>query len=515
MSEAAVTLSDDEHTRKGDIQLLAALAGVALVLHFLFNRRYGFHGDELYFYACADHLAWGYVDHPPLVPFIAWLSRALLGESLFALRLYPALAHAGLIFLTGWLAREMGGGRWAQGIAALTVLISPLYLYCGNVLTTGFEPFWTVCAFILVLMLDGRTPKLWLLFGAAAGLGLLNKHSMLFWGFGLALGLLLTARPLLKSKWMWIGGALTGLIFLPNFIWEQQHHWVTLTALDQMRQFNREPFSAVAFWMTNVVINHPLTVPIWLAGLWFFLFDRRGRSYKTLGIAFVVVVVLLAVMNGKAYYLGGAYPAALAGGAVMAGIWAERWHWTWQKAAVTAVLALGGAAWMPLYLPILPLPEFARFHRLMDFYEPRMEKSDVGQEIPTVFGNMLGHEELAKAVARVYFSIQESERRNTAIYGNTYAQAAAIDYYGPGLGLPKAISGHQTYGLWGPRDYTGETMILIGISKQGAQNGFASVEVGAEVKVPYAPPWLNGQILLCRHPIMSLQQAWPRLVRFH
>jgi hypothetical protein len=201
--------------------------------------------------------------------------------------------------------------------------------------------------------------------------------------------------------------------------------------------------------MTNVIINHPFTVPIWHAGLWFFLFDKRGRPYRTLGIAFLVVAVLLAVMNGKAYYLGGAYPAVLAGGAVMAGIWAERWRWRWQKAGVAAVLALGGAAWVPLYLPILPLPEFARFHRLMDFYEPRMEKSDVGQEIPTVIGNMLGHEELAKAAAELYFSIPESERKNTAIYSNTYAQAAAIDYYGPGLGLPKAISGHQTYGLWG------------------------------------------------------------------
>ena len=180
----------------------------------------------------------------------------------------------------------------------------------------------------------------------------------------------------------------------------------------------------------------------------------------------------------------------------MAGIWAERWRWTWQKATVTAVLAVAGVAWMPLSLPILPLPEFVRFNRVMEFYERRTEKSDVGQEIPTVFGNMLGHEEPAKAVAGLYFSIPESERRNTAIYGNTYAQAATIDYYGPGLGLPKAISGHQTYGLWGPRDYTGETVILVGISKQDAEEGFASVEVGAAVKVPYAPPWLNGQILL-------------------
>ncbi len=515
MSEPAETKSVDARLRRGDIQLLAALASVALVIHFVFNRQYGFHGDELYLMACGDHMAWGYTDHPPLIPFIAWLSRALLGDSLFALRLFPALTHAGLIFLTGWMAREMGGGRWAQTLAALTVLISPMYLYCGNVLQTGSEPFWTVCAFVLVLILNGRPQKLWLLFGTAAGLGLLNKHSMLFWGLGLTIGLALTAPRVFRSRWLWLGGSVAFVIFLPNLLWEQRNHWVTVTALGQMRDYLRAPFSAAAFWMSEVVIHHFVTVPIWLAGLWFFLFSRQGRAYRTLGIAFVVVAVLMAVLNGKAYYLGGAYPAVLAGGAVMAGIWAERWHWTWQKGVVITVVAVLGVAYMPLFLPILPLPEFVRYRRALEFYELRLEKNDVGQELPTVFGNMLGHEELAKATARVYFSIPEPERSRTAIYTNTYAQAGAIDFYGPKLGLPKAISGHQTYGLWGPRGYTGETMILIGISREGAQSGFASVEVGAEVKVPYAPPWLNGPVLLCRNPIIDLQKEWPRLVRFY
>ena len=505
----------DMRSRRGDFQLLAALAGVALVIHFAFNRQYGFHGDELYMMACGDHMAWGYVDHPPLVPFIARLSRALLGESLFALRFVPALTHAGLIFLAGWMAREMGGGRWAQALAALTVLISPMYLYCGNVLQTGSEPFWTVCAFVLVLILNGRSQKLWLLFGAAAGLGLLDKHSMLFWGLGLVVGLALTAPRVFRTLWPWLGGVVAFVVFLPNLIWEQRNHWVTLTALGQMRDYLRAPFSAVAFWMSEVVLHHFVTVPIWLAGLWFFLFSKQGRAYRSLGVAFVVVAALMAVLNGKAYYLGGAYPAVLAGGAAMAGIWAERWRWTWQKAVVVTVVAVLGVAYMPLFLPVLPLPQFVRYRRALEFYELRLEKNDVGQEIPTLFGNMLGHEELARATAQVYLSILEPERSRTAIYTNTYSQAAAIDFYGPKLGLPKAISGHQTYGLWGPRGYTGETMILIGLTREDAQTAFTSVEVGAEVKVPYAPPWLNGPILLCRHPTVSLQREWPRLVRFY
>jgi hypothetical protein len=152
----------------------------------------------------------------------------------------------------------------------------------------------------------------------------------------------------------------------------------------------------------------------------------------------------------KAYYLSGPHPAPLAGGAVIAGISAERCRWTWQGAAVMAFLAVGGAAWMALSLPILLPPEFARFRRLMEFNKPQMYK----------------------ALARVYFSIRESEPRTKAIHGNTYTQAEAIDCYGPGLGLLKAIIGHQSYEPWKPRHYTGGTMILIGISKQGAKKGF-------------------------------------------
>ena len=505
----------DRSSRSGDIQLLLALAGVSLMIHFLTNRQYGYHGDELYFIACGDHLAWGYVDQPPLVPFMAWLSRALFGDSLFALRLYPALAHAGLIFLTGWMAREMGAKRWAQGVAALTVLISPAFLYLGNTLVTAFEPFWTVCAFVVILILNGRTPKLWLLFGAAAGLGLLNKHSMLFWGLGLTVGLALTARRVFASRWIWLGGAVAVLIFLPNLIWEQQHHWVTLTALSQSREFNRAPFSVATFWLSQVVLNHLLTVPIWLAGIWYFLISPRGRAYRAIGIAFAVLVALLAVLNGKAYYLTAAFPVILAGGAVLAGGLVERWHWTWQKPALASVLAAGGIVWLPLAIPVLPLPEYVRYHKLLEFYDTKYEKSDSGVEIPTIFGNMLGWEEVARATARAYYSIPEPERAGTAILADTYAQAGAIDLYGPKLGLPKAISGHENYSLWGWRSYTGETVVAIGFDEEGMKQGFASVQVGAEVKVPYAPPWVNGPILICRHPVMSFREAWPRLTRFH
>lgn len=509
------TQAGEASTKKGDALLLLCLALVALLIHFLTNWRYGYHGDELYFIACGDHLAWGYVDLPPLVPFLAKISRQMMGDSLFAIRFFPALAHAGLVFLTGWIARTLGGNRFAQGLGALTVLLAPVFLFDGNVLTTGFEPWWTMCAFLVILILRERRPRLWLLFGIAAGIGLLNKHSMLFWGFGLFVGLLLTARKEFLNRWIWLGAGVALLIVLPNLVWEQQHHWVTVEALREAREFNRLPFSLVNFWLTHVMMNGILALPVWLAGVWFFLGSRSGRAYRVIGIAFLVVVALLTVSNGKAYYLSGAFPVILAGGAVMLSEWAEKWHWSWQKPALVGALVFGGIMWLPMALPVLSPANLVRYQNLLRYHGAKFEKSDVGAEIPTYFGSMIGWEELVQAVAQAYRTVPEAQRSRTAILTNTYAQAGAVDLLGAKLGLPKPISGHENYSLWGPRSYTGEKIIAVGFSREDAEANCSSVELAADVQTPYAPPWVNGPVLICSGLKMTLQQAWPTLQRFH
>jgi hypothetical protein len=505
----------EAHTRHGDLLLLSGLAVVALTIHFLTNSRYGYHGDELYFIACGDHLAWGYVDQPPLVPFVARLSRLLMGDSLFSIRFFPALAHAGLVFLTGWMARTLGGNRFAQGLAALAVLVGPVFLFSGNTLLTGFEPFWTVCAFLLILILRDHQRKLWLLFGAAAGIGLLNKHAILFWLLGLVLGLLMTAPKEFLNRWIWIGATLGLIIAFPNIVWEQQHHWVTLQAIRQSREFNRLPFSFSNFWFTQVVLNGFLALPVWLAGLVFFLFSRRGKTYRSIGIAFLVVVVILTAENGKAYYLSAAFPVILAGGAVALGEFVERAQRSWLKPALLSVFVIDGVVWLPMALPLLSPARLIAYQNLLHFHGTQYEKSDVGQEIPTYFGSMIGWPELVEAVAQAYRTIPAAERSRTAILANTYAQAGAIDLLGTKFGLPRAISGHENYWFWGPRDYTGEKIIAVGFSREDAEANCGSVELVAEVNVPYAPPWVNGPILVCTHLKINLQEAWPTLQRFH
>ena len=199
-------------TRESAVELsgiVFALAATACLIHFVFNGRYGYFRDELYYAACGEHLAWGYVDHAPLVAVFSRVTRALLGDSLFALRFFPALAAGAKVLLAGWMAREMGGGRFAQMLSALTVLLAPVYLTFDNFLSmNSFEPvFWMLCAAILLRILNGGPERQWLLFGAVAGIGVLNKHSMLFFGSGIFLGLLVT--PAIRSfrrRWVWLGG---------------------------------------------------------------------------------------------------------------------------------------------------------------------------------------------------------------------------------------------------------------------------------------------------------------------
>src|SRR5271166_2759935 len=186
---------------------VSALAIVAFVLHVAFSGRYGYFRDELYYAACGQRLAWGYLDHAPLAPLLARLTRALLGDSLPALRFLPALAASAKVLLGGWLARELGGGKCAQFLAAFCVLLAPIYLTFDSFFSmNAFEPvFWMTCAAIVLRILNGGNPRLWILFGLCAGLGILNKHSMLLFGSGIALGLLATsARQHFRHRWIWL-----------------------------------------------------------------------------------------------------------------------------------------------------------------------------------------------------------------------------------------------------------------------------------------------------------------------
>jgi hypothetical protein len=488
------------------------LAALTVFTHFLFNRQYGYFRDELYYAACGEHLAWGYVDHAPLVAFASAWSRALLGDSLFALRLLPALSAAPKVLLGGWIAREVGGGKFSQFFAALLVLLAPIYLTFDNFLSmNAFEPvFWTCCAAIVLRILNGGNPRLWLLFGLVAGLGLLNKHSMLFFGSGLALGLLLTpARTQFARIEIWLGAAIAFLVFLPNLLWEIRHGYPTIALLHTVIGSKYTTVSPLSFVAEQFLLVNPLAAPVWLAGLWFFLADRQGRKYAALAIAYLVVLAEMLVLHGKIYYLAPAYLMLLAAGAV----WWERKILSgakaWLKPAVIAPVVISGMVAAPLAMPILPVAAAVKYCRFFGVQEVKVENVPL-DSLPQLFGDMFGWPEQVQALFRAFHSLPAEEQSRAVLLAYNYGEAGAIDYFGKRYGLPKAISGHNQYGYWGPRGASGEVVIAIGFAKSRLDQSFADVRPFEVIRPAYALPEESGlTIYICRLPRQDLTASWP------
>ena len=489
-----------------------ALAIGALALHVAFSGRFGFFRDELYYAACGQHLAWGYVDHAPLAPFLARLSRALLGDSLSALRFLPALAASAHVLLGGWLARELNGGKYAQFLAAFCVLLAPIYLTFDNFFSmNAFEPvFWMACAAIVLRILNGGNPKLWLLCGLFAGLGILNKHSMLFFGSGLVLGLLATpARKHFRQPWIWLGAAIAFLCFLPNLFWEIQNGWPTLALFHAVMGTKYVIVSPWEYIWQQALLIHPLAAPICIAGLYFLLRDPLGKKYAVLAWAYFTVLAEMLVLHGKIYYLAPAYPMLLAAGSVWIDLRLAPRAGEWLRITIPVPLLIGGMIAAPLAMPILPVEAAIRYARFWDVQAIHVENVPVG-DLPQLFADMFGWQEQVHAVAGVYQALPEPERAQAVVLAYNFGEASAIDYFGPKLRLPPAISGHNQYGLWGPGAMAGQVAVAIGFSERQLRQFYDDVTPAASVSPQYAMPEESQlTIFVCRHPRKTLQESWP------
>ncbi len=493
---------------------VAIIALCKLALHLYTGHYYGYFVDELYYLACARHLDWGYVDQPPLIALVVHTVQQTLGQALWAIRLPAALAGAGLVVLTGAIARELGGHRFAQGLAALCVFLSPGILAIDHFISmNAFEPlFWMGCAYLFIRIVRTGNGKLWLWFGLLAGLGLENKHSMLIFGFGIAAGLVLTRqRKWLLSPWLWAGGGIALLLFLPNLWWNIQHHFPFLELQANIRRSGRDvPLPPLKFLAEEVLTMLPLSLPIWLAGLWYFFFDREGRMYRALGWAWLATAVIIMAMSPRVYYLFPAFPILFAGGAVS---W-ERWLRTPLRRraglAYAGLMILLAALLAPTLLPLLPPETYIRYAEATHLQQPRLEMNKLGP-LPQLFADQFGWDEMTATVAGVYNSLPPDVRSRTAIFGQVYGQAGAIDLFGPKYGLPPAISGHQNYYLWGPRGYSGDSMVVIGDRREKLEKVFRDIHLAAHVDHPYSMPYEHVDVWYCQGIKEPLDQLWPKL----
>jgi hypothetical protein len=489
-------------------------AGV-LLFHLAFLQGYGVFRDELYYIACGRRPAWGYVDHPPVVAWVAWLVAHVAGESHLALRVVAALAMALTVWLAGRIAGALGGGPFAVVLAGIATGLAPVALSLGSYYSmNAFDlVFWAAIALVLVRVLSGGSERLWLAFGAAAGLGLLNKISILYLGFALVVGLVLARRfDVFRSRLFWAGGLVAFALFLPHLVWQQANGWPTLEFMANARARKMLPLSAPGFVKEAVLQTAPMAW-LWVMGLAWLLFARAASRVRALGFTFLVVVLVLAFGGGKPYYLTAAYSLAFAAGAVaLEGATAGRARALRPVLAVlTTVVAL---ALSPFGRPVLPVEAFVRYAAALG-QKPGTEERQALGRLPQFYADMQGWRAMAEAVAGVSRTLSPEDRAKACVFGQNYGEAGAIEYFARDLDLPPAISAHNSYWLWGPGPCTGEVLLVIGDRRERLDELFTDVRLGGVSRCQDCMPYENGRsIWVARGPRRPVASLWPGLKGF-
>jgi 4-amino-4-deoxy-L-arabinose transferase-like glycosyltransferase len=503
----------------GQLIIPVSIALAQFVLQSFFHAHYGYFRDELYYIACSKHLALGYVDQPPLSLAILAAVRWIFGDSLQSIRLLPALAISATSILAALMVLRFKGGQFAAGLASLSVVAAPVILGQGRYFSmNSFDIlFWAAAMYVVVRIMTGDSPKLWLVFGIIVGLGLENKYSVGFLCIGLFAGMVLTSeRKHLFDKWFWLGAFLAFLLFLPHVIWEWQYGFPSLEFMRNASQQKNVSVTIGEFVGGQLLEMNYFCAPVWLLGLFSFFFDPQGRRYRLFAWAYVAVFIIMVMGNGKAYYLSPIYPLMLAGGAVfverMTDGRARRWL---RPTAVGGILVMAAIA-LPFAIPVLPVEGLIKYQKLLGIEAHSDERTAAGI-LPQYYADEFGWEEMTAVVASAYNNLSPEEQTKCVIYVRNYGEAAAIDFFGPKYGLPGALCAHNSYWFWGPGVKSGDVAIIFGSSRNLQDNlndlgrAYTHVELAATLKIDYVMPYENGrQVFICRGMNTSFQKIWPR-----
>ncbi len=488
------------------------------MVHLIGNPHYGFFRDELYFIICGFHPAWGYVDQPPVVPLLAAATQ-LFGHSLFLLRAVPAVFAAGGMYVTCLLAVELGGGAFAQIVAALA------FLFAGVLMSFGMKVgpdmvglwLWPLTALFVLRIAKGGDPRLWLAAGAAVGVSLESKYSAVFFAVALLAGLVLTPqRRILRSGWFVAGALVATLIALPNFLWQAHYGFPMLELLRNGQNGKNVVAGPQLFLFQQLLLTNLFLAPIWIVGV-VSLLVRNGPA-RFLGLTYVILIALMIAMHGKHYYPADVYPIVIAAGAVQIASWTR--GWIPLQAALAAAMVAAGLFFLPFSLPVLgerAMVDYSAFvGRVLHINRASMatERHQTA-DLPTDWADMHGWPELVATVGRIYQSLPPDRRAQAAIVADNYGEAAAIDFFGEAYGLPPALSGHNNYWLWGTHGYSGSVVIDVNGDCGASMRLYRDARLAARSN----PPWVISYerdipIMVCTGPSKSLSDIWPNLKHY-
>lgn len=501
-----------DRSRHHELAPLYVLVAAKLLFHLAVNLQggYGIFRDELYYLACADHLAWGYVDQPPLSIFLLAVTKAVLGDSLFALRLVPAVAGAAVVLVTGLLARELGGGRLAVTLAALGSIVALFPLAVSGIWSMNVFDllFVALASYFLARLINSENPRWWLAIGVTLGLGLLDKIGVLWVGLGIFAGTVLTReRRWLRTWWPWAAGAVAAALFSPYLLWNAANGWPHLEFIDRAVSGKYSGLSAWSFLSGQILIQNPVNLPLWIAGLAWLLAAPSGRRFRPLGIVWLTAcLVLLANGHSKAEYLASAYAALFAAGGVA---WERMLPRHFAVRGVAVAIVASGILLAPFVTPVLPVATYVRYAAALGVAPSTPEGHELA-ELPQFYADMFGWEEKARAVAEVYHALPEEERRKAAIFASNYGRCGAIDYFADEYDLPGAIGSHNNYWHWGPGAATGEVVIVLGGDREDLERRFESVELAGVATCDYCIPYERDlPIYVCRGPLLTIEELWP------
>jgi hypothetical protein len=485
-----------------DVAILCYLALATVGIHLLTGNQYGFHRDELATLDDARRLAWGYVAYPPIAPLFGRISLELFGTSLAGFRFFASVVDGLAVILTGVMAREMGGGRPAQLIAAFAAL--PFCLGAGTIMQyVSFDYFfWVLTAYFVVRLARTEDPRWWLAIGSSIGLGMEAKYTMGFFASGIAVGVLLTGnRRYLKSWWLWLGVALAILIFLPNLIWQAQHHFVSLQFLSRIHARDIRIGRTDEFLPDQLKFTL-LAFPLWLAGVYACFAKPEARRYRIIGWMYLVPFVLFVIAKGRGYYLGPAYPMLYAAGSVFLERWTAGCQCNWWRVdwgaclrwLVWTALLLDVVVACAITLPVAPI---------------NSSWWKIASKIQGDFREELGWVELVQSVAQIRDRLPSEDRSHLGILAQNYGEAGAVNLYGPRFGLPSVISGANSFWEHGYSNPPPETLIVVGFSREFLEHNFAFCQVAGHTSNRFGV--LNEEsknhpdIFLCR----GLKMPWP------